>query len=47
MKKRNIAVLAEGVETKEEYDYIRTHGATYAQGYYLGMPKIYEVESEL
>ena len=47
MKKKNIAVLAEGVETKEEYDYIRTHGATYAQGYYLGMPKIYEVESEL
>lgn len=34
----NIKVLAEGVETKEEYNYLRTSGAGFAQGYYLGKP---------
>ena len=34
----NIKVLAEGVETKEEYNYLRTSGAGLAQGYYLGRP---------
>ncbi|MGN0376926.1 MAG: EAL domain-containing protein [Suilimivivens sp.] len=34
----NIKVLAEGVETKEEYTYLRSSGAGLAQGYYLGKP---------
>lgn len=34
----NIKVLAEGIETKEEYDYLRNSGAGLAQGYYLGRP---------
>lgn len=34
----NIKVLAEGVETKEEYDYLKAAGAGFAQGYYLGKP---------
>lgn len=34
----NIKVLAEGVETKEEYNYLRNSGAGLAQGYYLGRP---------
>lgn len=34
----NIKVLAEGIETKEEYDYIRKSGTELAQGFYLGRP---------
>lgn len=34
----NIKVLAEGVETKEEYNYLKSSGAGLAQGYYLGKP---------
>lgn len=33
-----IAVLAEGVETKEEYEYLLTTKVDFFQGYYLGMP---------
>ena len=36
-----IIALAEGVETKEEYDYLRTLPIQLMQGYYLGRPKIY------
>jgi len=36
---RGVQVVAEGIETKEELDYLRTHTkADYFQGYYLGMP---------
>lgn len=34
----NISVLAEGVETKEEYEYLKHSGTGLAQGYYLGRP---------
>lgn len=34
----NIKVLAEGVETREEYNYLKNSGARLAQGYYLGRP---------
>lgn len=34
----NIQVLAEGIETKEEYDYLRKSGMELAQGFYLGRP---------
>ncbi len=36
---RDILVLAEGVETKEEFEYLSTHGVDLLQGYYLGMPE--------
>lgn len=32
-------VVAEGIETKEEFDYLRSIGVDLFQGYYLGMPK--------
>lgn len=38
MHEKMIAVLAEGVETKEEYDYLRSIGIDFYQGYYLGRP---------
>lgn len=34
----NIKVLAEGIETKGEYDYIQKSGVELAQGFYLGRP---------
>ncbi|OWW21828.1 EAL and GGDEF domain-containing protein [Noviherbaspirillum denitrificans] len=33
-----LEVVAEGVETEGALEYIRTHGCTQAQGYYLGQP---------
>lgn len=33
-----IASIAEGVETEDELDWVRMHGATYAQGYVIGRP---------
>jgi EAL domain-containing protein (putative c-di-GMP-specific phosphodiesterase class I) len=34
----NIPVLAEGIETKEQADYLLTHGCQFAQGYYYAKP---------
>jgi len=42
LHKRGIKVLAEGVETKEEYTYLMHTDIDYMQGYYLGRPKIYQ-----
>lgn len=39
--KRGIQVLAEGVETEEEYLYLMHTEVDYMQGYYLGKPRIY------
>lgn len=39
-KSRNILVLAEGVETIDELQYVVTHGADLLQGYYLARPAI-------
>ena len=36
---RNIAVLAEGVETREEMETLIGFGVDYLQGFYLGMPR--------
>lgn len=36
---RNINVLAEGIELKEELEFILTTDVDYLQGYYLGMPE--------
>lgn len=38
-KAHDMLVLAEGVETKAEYDYLKTLNIDYMQGYYLGKPK--------
>lgn len=38
MHARNIKVVAEGVETKEEFEYLVGIGADFFQGYYLARP---------
>ncbi len=34
----NLKVLAEGVETEEQYEFLKSKGCDYIQGYYLGKP---------
>lgn len=41
LHREGITVLAEGVETKQEYDYLMQTDIDLMQGYYLGMPQIY------
>ncbi|MCR4901732.1 MAG: EAL domain-containing protein, partial [Butyrivibrio sp.] len=41
MQSRNIKLLAEGVETQEEYNYLKMQPIDYMQGYFLGKPKLY------
>lgn len=38
MRKLNKKVLAEGVETKEQAEYLFAHGCSYIQGYYFARP---------
>lgn len=45
-KKLNIRTVAEGVETKEHEELIRSFGCGYGQGYYYGRPVSAEVFSE-
>ncbi len=33
-----MGVIAEGVETAEEYAWLRDHGANYVQGFYIAKP---------
>lgn len=42
MRPRDVKILAEGVETKEEHDYLVSRGLDFLQGFYLGMPTIHE-----
>lgn len=37
-KKQNISVVAEFVETKEIFEYLKSIGVDYSQGYYFGKP---------
>lgn len=39
MHEKQIAVLAEGIEKKEEYDFLKEAGIDYFQGYYLARPQ--------
>ena len=41
MQQKNIIILAEGVETQEEYDYLRKFPIKLMQGYFLGKPQIF------
>lgn len=38
MHSKTVAVLAEGIETAEEYEFLRSIGVDFYQGYYLGRP---------
>lgn len=42
MRPRGVKILAEGVETKEEHDFLVERQLDYLQGFYLGMPTVYE-----
>lgn len=37
-KKLGLEVVAEGVETKEQFEFLRAHGCDLAQGYYISRP---------
>ena len=37
-KRLDLAIVAEGVETQEQLDYLRTHDVDYIQGYFYGRP---------
>lgn len=39
LKEKGILVLAEGVETREETDFLVYNGIDLLQGFYLGMPE--------
>jgi diguanylate cyclase (GGDEF)-like protein len=44
----DISITAEGVETREQFEMLRTLGVNFAQGYLLGRPMpIHELESQL
>ena len=41
LDKKGIIILAEGVETQEEYDYLKNYPIKLMQGFFLGKPEIY------
>ena len=42
LEKKGILILAEGVETQEEYDYLKNYPIKLMQGYFLGKPTIFK-----
>ena len=42
LEKKGIIILAEGVETQEEYDYLKNYPIKLIQGYFLGKPTIFK-----
>ena len=42
LDKKGIIILAEGVETQEEYDYLKNYPVKLMQGYFLGKPQIFK-----
>jgi EAL domain-containing protein (putative c-di-GMP-specific phosphodiesterase class I) len=43
----SLQVVAEGVETREELEFLQSHGCDEAQGYYLGRPMPREYFAEM
>ena len=35
----NLEVVAEGIETRAQYDFLREHGCEFGQGYLMGRPQ--------
>ena len=46
LDKKGIIILAEGVETQEEYDYLKNYPVKLMQGYFLGKPQIFKDYSD-
>lgn len=42
LEKKGIIILAEGVETQEEYDYLKKYPIKLMQGFFLGKPQIFK-----
>lgn len=42
IKDLNIKIVAEGIETLEEFEFLRSAGVEYGQGYLIGKPTLYE-----
>ena len=42
LEKKGIIILAEGVETQEEYDYLKNYPIKLMQGFFLGKPQIFK-----
>ncbi len=42
VKRQDILILAEGIETKEEFSYLRGLDVDYMQGFCIGMPEFCE-----
>lgn len=40
-KELEVEILAEGIETKEQYEFLVTEGCDYFQGFYLHKPMEY------
>ncbi|MCR5172201.1 MAG: EAL domain-containing protein [Treponema sp.] len=40
--KYGVTMLAEGVETEAEFDYLKNYPVKLMQGFYLGKPTIYD-----
>jgi diguanylate cyclase (GGDEF)-like protein/PAS domain S-box-containing protein len=46
-KSANLRVIAEGVETRAQFLFLKSHGCTEAQGYYLGRPVTADIAAKL
>jgi EAL domain-containing protein (putative c-di-GMP-specific phosphodiesterase class I) len=46
-KSARLRVIAEGVETREQLAFLKRHGCTEGQGYYLGRPVAADQASRL
>ncbi len=46
-KNMNLSVIAEGIETPMQADWLRSAGCDYGQGYYFGRPVDYRSASDL